>query len=342
MTAEPVGLAGLRVFRSFIPPKKFTEPFFLGVNMTRLCFVSMVLGCLFHSFTLSAASVNAQDAVFSGPQVGEQLPRFSVRAVFDDAGKDLDFIELANGRPIVLVFVHDVNRMSISMTRILTQYTVGRADSGLATGVIFLNSDVTEAENTLQRIRHAMAPGAPTGISIDGAEGPGNYGLNRKVMLTILVGKDGQVTANHALIQPSLQVDLPKILESIVAVAGGPVPKLSDLEGMPEMKGQQPGGRSAVEMRPLLAPLIRRDATPEEVDRAAKICEAAADRDIAVRQELGRIAKTIVDAGKLSNYGTPRAQEYLSKWAKSVETRSGLRPAVEGDVGAGKPTEDSP
>lgn len=314
--------------------------------MRRLFFVVVAIGCLLIALARSAADVNAQDAVFSGPQVGEPLPRFSVRAVFDDAGKELDFVHSANGRPIVLVFVHDVNRQSISMTRILTQYTIGRADSGLITGVVFLNSDVTEAENALKRIRHALAPGVPTGISIDGAEGPGNYGLNRKVMLTILVGRGGQVAANHALIQPSLQVDLPKVLQSIVAVAGGPLPQLSDLAGMPEMRGQQPDGRSTVEMRPLLAPLIRRDATPEEVDRAAKICEEAADRDVAVRQELGRIAKTIVDAGKLSNYGTPRAQEYLSKWAKSAESRAKLRseqrPVVGGESGSDKPTETTP
>lgn len=306
--------------------------------MRRLFVVVVAVGCLFSA----AANVTAQDPVFSGPQVGEPLPRFSVRAVFDDAGQELDFVHSADGRPIVLVFVHDVNRQSISMTRILTQYTIGRADAGLVTGVVFLNSDVTEAENALKRIRHALAPGVPTGVSIDGAEGPGDYGLNRKVMLTILVGKGGQVTSNHALIQPSLQVDLPTILESIVAVVGGPLPKLSDLEGMPEMRGQQSGGRSTVEMRPLLAPLIRRDATTEEVDRAAMICQQAADRDIAVRQELGRIAKTIVDAGKLSNYGTPRAQEYLSKWAKSAEPRPGLRPAVKADPGNGKPTETTP
>jgi hypothetical protein len=31
---------------------------------------------------------------------------------------------------------------------------------------------------------------------------------------------------------------------------------------------------------------------------------------------VGRIARTIVEGGKLENYGTSRAQEYLRKWAK--------------------------
>ena len=174
-----------------------------------------------------------QDEIFSGPQVGEKLSSFTVRGVFDeDAGKELDFVAAANGKPIVLVFVHDVNRQSISMTRILSQYTVDRAKDGVTTGIVWLDDDATAAENQLKRIRHALTPGAPTGVSVDGREGPGSYGLNRNVMLTILVGKEGVVTANFALVQPSLQVDLPKILASIVAVAGGQVPKLEELAGM--------------------------------------------------------------------------------------------------------------
>src|SRR5262249_24866236 len=68
------------------------------------------------------------ERLFSGPQVGEKLPPFRVRGVFDaDAGKDLDFVTQAAGKPVVLVFVHDVNRQSVGMTRALTGYTVGRA-----------------------------------------------------------------------------------------------------------------------------------------------------------------------------------------------------------------------
>ena len=70
----------------------------------------------------------AQDKVFSGPQVGEKLKPFKVRGVFDDdAGKDLDFVTRADGKPIVLVFVHDVNRPSIGMTRVLMSYAMTRA-----------------------------------------------------------------------------------------------------------------------------------------------------------------------------------------------------------------------
>jgi hypothetical protein len=219
------------------------------------------------------------------------------------------------------VFVHDINRQSVAMTRILTGYTHGRAKDGLATGVIFLDDDATAAQERVTRMKHALTEGVTTGVSVDGREGPGSYGLNRNVTLTILVGKGNKVTANYALVQPSLQVDLPKILASVIEVAGGKVPDIAKLPGMPESMGGRMGGgergdgSGAPNLRPLLGPLIRLNASEADVDRAAEAVEAAAAKDPKVRAEVGRVANTIIDAGKLEQYGTPKAQEYLRKWA---------------------------
>ena len=268
------------------------------------------------SLALPVSAQEKKDKVFSGPQVGEKMPSFKVRGFFEpDAGKELDFIKKADGKPIVLVFVHDVNRMSLGMTRILTTYTATRAKDGLHTGVVWLSDDVTEAENTLKRVGHALAKEAPLGISMDGKEGPGSYGLNRTMQLTILVGKEGKVTANFALVQPSLQVDLPKIVAEIVKVAGGKAPKLEELTGMKEKdtpKRPEPDPM----LRTLIGPVIKLDAKPEDVERAAKALEEYAARNEAFRKEIGRIANTIINGGKLDNYGTAKAQEYLKKWAK--------------------------
>ena len=183
---------------------------------------------------------SAQDQIFSGPQVGEKLPPFTVRGVLDpDAGKDLDFVTAAKGKPVVLVFVHEVNRPSIGLTRVLTAYTKTRAKDGLTTGVIWLSDDATEADAMVRRVQHALTKGVPVGISADGREGPGKYGLNRKATLTILVGNKDKVTANFALVQPSLQADLPKILEAVVKEVGGEVPKLEDIPGIKEMQPKE-------------------------------------------------------------------------------------------------------
>lgn len=279
--------------------------------MVRLA-VSALLCCLLSSVAAAA------DPVFSGPQVDEKLPAFKVRSVFDDAaGKELDFVTAAGDKPLVLIFVHDVNRQSISLVRVLSSYTVSRAKDDLHTGVVWLDADATEAENTLQRIKHALTPQAPTGISLDGREGPGAYGLNRNVQVTVLVGKAGKVTANFALVQPSLQADLPKILAEVVKVAGGKVPKLEEIEGMPAMA--RPMANAPMQdpnLRGLLSPVIRLNATPEDVEKAAKAVEEYCAKNEATRAEVGRIANTIINAGKLKDYGTEKAQEYLREWAK--------------------------
>ncbi len=266
---------------------------------------------------LLTLTLHGQEPVYSGPQVGENLLPFSVRVVLGpESGQNQDFVTQAGKGPIVLVFLHEVNRQSISLTRLLTTYTKSRAQDGLVTGVILLDDDATAAENQLNRIRHALTVDVPTGVSLDGREGPGSYGLNRKVTLTVLIGKEGKVTGNFALVQPSLQADLPKIFESVVAVVGGQAPKLEDF---PEMQAGNSGKRGAAEapnLRPLLAPVIRRDATPEDVDKAAQAVEERAAQDREVRREVGRIATTIINAGKLEDYGTKTAQEYLKKWAR--------------------------
>ncbi len=311
----------------------------------------------------------ASEQIFSGPQTGEPLSAFSVRGAFDEwAGKEMDFVTSAAGKPIVLIFVHDLNRQSIAFTRILSNYTLGRSDDGLHTGIVWLSDDMTEAESTLKRIRHALSsqpqenqnrqnqPGssqsaeqgrddkrakeqqsseskavqrssvaskipAIIGISPDGREGPGSYGLNRNVTLTILVAKDNKVSANFALVQPSLQVDMPKVLESVVKVAGGKLPKIAELEGMPAMaRGEaKPSGNEPPNLRPLIAPLIKLGATDQAVDQAAAAIEKQAAEDPATRKEVARIANTIINAGKLENYGTPHAQQYLQKWAKEFK-----------------------
>ena len=278
---------------------------------------SLVVASLFAALSVVGPS-HAEDPVFSGPQVGEKLPPFKVKGFFDAlAGKELDFVTQAAGKPIVLVFIHDVNRMSLSMTRVLTSYTASRSKDGLATGVVWLADDVTEAENVLKRSGHALAREAPLGISLDGREGPGSYGLNRNVTLTILVAKDNRVTANFALVQPSIQADLPKILEAIAKVAGGPVARLDQLPGVQEMMNRQAAApREDPKVISLLRQLIQRTATPEQVDQAARSLEDYFQRNEAARKDVGRRARIIVEGGKLEDYGIPRARDYLRKWAK--------------------------
>jgi hypothetical protein len=266
------------------------------------------------TLVLSLPFAAADEKELSGPQVGEKLPSFKVKGVYAAAGKELDFVKQAAGKPTLLVFVHDANRPSIGLTRVLMNYALTRSKDGLNSGVVWLAKDTTEAEGTLKKIRHAMAEKAPTGISVDGEEGPGSYGLNRKMTLTILVANKGKVTANFALVQPSMEPDLPKVLKAIVKEVGGKEPKLSDLPGA---VAKRPDAKGRDEKLPnLLRAVIQLKATDKEVDKAAAAVEAHIKTNEAAKKEVGRITRTIVGAGKVENYGTKKAQEYIRRWAK--------------------------
>ena len=180
-----------------------------------------------------AASLVAQETAkeFSGPQAGEKVTPFKFRQVLGDAaGKEIDLVEAAGGKPLLLLFVHEVNRPSVGLARLIGDYAATRKADGLTAGLILLTADATASEEWVKRASGALPKGIAVGIYTGGAEGPGAYGLNRKVQVTALVAKDNKVTANFALVQPSTAADGPKIAEAIVAVVGGKAPTLEELQ----------------------------------------------------------------------------------------------------------------
>ena len=136
--------------------------------------------------SLFADLAAGDDEVFSGPQVGEKLTGFTMRGVLGDLdGKEIDLIEKADGKPVVLVFMHKLTRPSAAVARAVLNYSSKFGEQGMVSGLVFLSDDETATKAQIKRAAHALSK-VPVGISIDGGEGPGAYGLNRKVTLTIL------------------------------------------------------------------------------------------------------------------------------------------------------------
>lgn len=299
----------------------------------------------FLSITVQVTTIRGDDEPFSGPQVGEQLVSFTARGTSGDiAGKEFDLIKMADGKPTFVIFVHEVTRPSLGLTRLVMSYAATRAKDGLVSGVVFLSADPTETENWMKRAANALPKDVAMGISTDGQEGPGAYGLNRNVALTVLVAKDNKVTANFALVQPSIQADAPKIAKEIVDVlGGGDVPTIEDLTAPnPVAIGLMTAKKIAERMvregpndpklDTLLRSLIQKSATEEQVrDTIAGIETYVADKPDA-QQRIGDIARRIIEAGKLDNYGTPPAQTQLEAWAekyKPKDTPPGRSPRSE-------------
>jgi hypothetical protein len=259
---------------------------------------------------LSVSVTSGDEKLFSGPQAGEKLPGFKVVGVYDDQeGKEMDFVKQAGGKPVLLIFVHELTRPSAALTRALTTYGASRQKDGLNTYIIWLHRDRTEAANYLKRARRSLNFKVPVGISLDGAEGPGAYGLNRKMGVTILVGKNNKVTANFALVQPSV-TDAPKIAAAVVKQTGGKAPTLRELETLAGIRRAAPAADAR--LVELLRGVIRKDATPEEVKKAAAAVEKYVGTDRARLKELGRIAAIAAE----KKYGTEEAQKQMKAWAE--------------------------
>ena len=289
----------------------------------------------------TSVSWGAEDPVFSGPQAGEKIANFKARVLFGDlAGKEIDLLEKAGGKPVLFIFVNELTRPSNALTQALMRY-VEQHPQDLYGSLIFLSDDPTATEARLTRARRALPKKAPVAISLDGKEGPGAYGINRNVTLTILFAKDGKVVSNFALISPNLQSDMPKILKPVVKVVGGKMPTLADLSPMRAMS-KNPSAQ--VNVRPLLGPVLEKDASEEEVKRAALAAEKQFAKQPALAVRIGQVARQIIASGRLENYGSKTAQQFLKKWAEQFpepKKKSAKEPSRPGRRPAGPKPKDS-
>ncbi|MEQ9411037.1 MAG: hypothetical protein RIK87_25220 [Fuerstiella sp.] len=290
---------------------------------------------MFSSMLMTAALLLPafDDPVLSGPQPGEPLVPFTIVSTTDEGGEQqLDLIALAGDKPIVIAFVHERTRPAFGLANAVMRLVSDRGTEKIIGGLVYLDDDPTEAATWMNRVKSNFPKGIHRGISTDGIEGPGAYGLNRNVSVTVLVAKNKKVTANFAMVQPSLQVDAPKIFKAIADVLGEKeVAEVADYTGGNRTNARmkrQPAGRDAAsqkqdpKLRPLLAPLIQKTATDDQVVAAAEKVEAYAAENPIARGQIGDIARQIIAADRLTSYGTTKCQQYLKKWAAEYKAEA--------------------
>jgi hypothetical protein len=263
----------------------------------------------------------ADDPLFSGPQVGEALVPFHVVAVDgDDAGKEIDPVDLAGGKPTLLVFVHKLTRPGMALARGLTSYAKNQA--GAASGIVWLDDDKAKAEAYLTRAKKSLNFTAPVGVSIDGGEGPGAYGLNRNVELTILVANENQVTANFALVQPSV-TEGAKIAGELSKLIDQPAPTAEEFQ-----KLAYPGGgmakrtmrkkpneptkpaQGADDLRTMMRSVIAADVSETDLRAAIKAVDDWVGDKEARQAQLGRMSGAVLER----EMGSELAQKQIKIW----------------------------
>ena len=173
---------------------------------------------------------SAENKIFSGPQPGEKLPPLTVNSIGGRIeGTTFDITANADGKPLVL-FLQDTNGVGIkglvNVSKLLLKIDAFQkrhskttdaetSHQRLQIGVVLLADNLdTLPEWARDMLKEEIPNTVLKGISPDGREGPGSYGLNRNVAQTVLIAKDGKVLHNFAFTQPLLYTD-PYLLGAI-------------------------------------------------------------------------------------------------------------------------------
>jgi len=155
----------------------------------------------------------------SGPQVGQKLTPFKVLAFSGpDAGKELELLKKDKG-PTLLIFVHKITRPALKFLRPVDKFVAELEKGKLHARIVWLSEDKDKAKEFLDRAKNSLNLETPIVISLDGKDGPGAYGLNDQVALTVLIAKGSKVEANFALIDPNAN-DAPKVIRALGKVTG--------------------------------------------------------------------------------------------------------------------------
>ena len=173
----------------------------------------------------AAFNTSEENKIFSGPQLSEKLlPLNAISVVGESEGETLDFTK-TDGQPLILFLqdgdgaglrgLYDISRMIAKIAN--------ESKQELHISIVFLGDDPDALKQRVGGVASGIAKNGyknlQFGISPDGREGPGSYGLNRNVSQTILIAKDGKVLHNFAFTQPTVYAD-PHVLGAIAQVIG--------------------------------------------------------------------------------------------------------------------------
>ena len=148
--------------------------------------------------------------LFSGPQPGEKLPPLMAKGINGNVkDKTYDVIAKAGGQPLIL-FLQDESGLGlrglVGISRLLDQIAE-KSEQEMHISAVFLGDTPDTVENQASKLVSHIPNGVLLGVSQDGREGPGSYGLNRSVAQTVIIAKDGKVLHNFAFTQPMLRPD---------------------------------------------------------------------------------------------------------------------------------------
>lgn len=187
--------------------------------------------------------------VFSGPQPGEKLKGFPVIPPSrNDRAEEFDPVALAAGKPHFLVFLDDSDiAEGIGAWLHVVERIKKNSRSGLAASAVILGDERTTdipfvrmSEKWWTRFNSAYQ----IGYSPDGRDGPGAYGLNRNIVMTILIADaKGKVLYNFPFRETLQDRPDPHVVGALAKAVG------ADRETVASWLKQKRSDKSKMQMR---------------------------------------------------------------------------------------------
>ena len=164
---------------------------------------------------------NGQAAdIVSGPPTGTPLAPVNSYALHGPhKGQEFDAAKSLGQGPGALLFIHELSRNIIPVLRGLDDLTSEYSVLGFQSHTLLLHDARTSAENRLKAAIFSLKHANPIILSLDGLEGPGDYALNRRAALTLVLAKGGQVVRSVALTATGKH-NLPELRKWVEEVAG--------------------------------------------------------------------------------------------------------------------------
>jgi len=197
--------------------------------------VMVVLVCLFifggrESLADDEAAASDKPRVFSGLQVGETTQPFSVLQIKNAEIQEREIVKNPSEGITLICFVHRLSNDD----RIL--FGLGLVDfyaakyPDLDSHFVVLSDERNKLTTMLKAwSRGSIFKKSQVSLSVDGAEGPGYYGLNRNVDMTVLVAKENKVVSNLVFDAPNNR-DLETIMGAVAKALGKPKPTLAGVQ----------------------------------------------------------------------------------------------------------------
>jgi hypothetical protein len=176
----------------------------------RLCVVAL-------ASALVIGGINADEAVKSGPQVGEKVPGpFHPLNINGDAAGKAHCLYCSNGEnPVAMVFARSAdNSTTAKLIKALDKATVANSKSDMGSFVVFLN-DEKGLEDSLKNMAKKEELKKLV-LSIDNPAGPKGYNVAKDADVTVVLYVGRTVKANYSFKKGELKDgDIEKVVADV-------------------------------------------------------------------------------------------------------------------------------